>query len=79
MAFKSEEYFELILRALRAKFAQNADARLALLETGDRKLVHNTGKPEKPDTCLPADRFVAMLETIRQELREVDSSPIANR
>ncbi len=67
--FRSDEYYELIERALRAKFAQNGEARDAMVAIGDRPLVHDTGKPESPRTSLPAARFLNLLERIRADLQ----------
>lgn len=66
--FRSEEYYDLIERAIRAKFEQNEDAREALRSTGDRPLVHDTGQPESPRTSLPAERFIDILIRIRAQL-----------
>ncbi len=72
--FPSEEYFELIKIALRAKFDQNEDARAALLGTGNRELIHETGTPEKSTTSLPASRFVAMLIELRSALQDAETA-----
>lgn len=70
--FRSEAYYQLVLRAIRQKFASNEAASAALSGTGSAQLVHETGKPEKPGTSLPAQRFVEMLTEIRLELQEVE-------
>ena len=65
--FRSKEHFELIEKALRAKFTQNEVAKRALLATGDATLTHDLG-PESPHTSLPAREFIRILNKIRQEL-----------
>ena len=66
--FKSDAYYALVERAIRAKFDNNETARQALLATGEAELVHDTGKPESPHTSLPAERFIGILTRIRSEL-----------
>jgi len=66
--FPSDQYDEFIERAIRAKFAQNEDACEALVATGDRPLIHDTGKPESPRTSLPSVRFLEILTRLRKEL-----------
>jgi len=66
--FPSHQYDEFIERAIRAKFEQNEDARAALVATGDRPLIHDTGKPESPRTSLPSVRFLEILTRLRAEL-----------
>jgi predicted NAD-dependent protein-ADP-ribosyltransferase YbiA (DUF1768 family) len=66
--FKSEEYYQLVERGIRAKLDQNEKARQALLDTGTAEFVHHTGKPESPGTSLPSERFVSILMKIRAEL-----------
>lgn len=66
--YRSETHFELIQRALQAKFDQDRPAREALIATGDAELIHDTGEPESPRTSLPAARFLDMLGAIRAEL-----------
>lgn len=69
ISFLSDQYFTLIAEAIFEKFQQNPDALAALVSTGDACLVHDTGKPEKPTTALPADRFTAILTKIREKAR----------
>lgn len=69
IAFPSDQYDSLVERAIRAKFEQNKDAREALVATGDRPLIHDTGRPESPRTSLPAVRFLQILTRLRAELR----------
>lgn len=66
--FRSREHFQLIERALRAKFSQNEEARRALETTRGCILQHDLGRPESPFTSLPANIFIHILETIRSEL-----------
>jgi predicted NAD-dependent protein-ADP-ribosyltransferase YbiA (DUF1768 family) len=68
VSFKSEEYYQLIERGIRAKLDQNATARQALFDTRNAELVHDTGRPESPNTSLPSERFVSILMKIRTEL-----------
>ncbi len=68
-AYRSPGHFEVIEQALRAKFTQDERAREALLDTGDKRIVHDTGRDESPTTSLPADVFVDMLTRIRNDLR----------
>ena len=68
---KSEEYYQLIERGIRAKFEQSEVAKQALIATGDAILTHDTGKPESPNTSLPANRFLSILEEIRKELIDI--------
>ena len=74
IAFPSADHLGLIERGLRPKFSQNEEARAALVATGDRRLTHDTGKPESPRTSLPAARFLSFLENIRRDLQEVDAT-----
>ena len=67
--FQSDDHFDLIEQALRAKFSQSEEAQEALLATGEAELVHNLGRPEPRLSSLPAKKFVAMLTKIRQELQ----------
>ena len=79
VAFKSEEYYALIERAVRAKFELHADARKALRETAGAELTHETGKPEAPGTSFPKERFLGMLRKIRAELLvsgECEAAPV---
>lgn len=68
VSFKSEEYYKLIERSIRAKLDQNETARQALLDTADAELVHYTSKLESPNTSFPSERFVSILMKIRTEL-----------
>jgi len=65
IALHSQEHYDLIERALRAKFTQHEDSRLALLETRSQILTHETGRPESPTTTLPAQIFISLLYCIR--------------
>jgi predicted NAD-dependent protein-ADP-ribosyltransferase YbiA (DUF1768 family) len=67
--FRSAEHFDLIERALRAKFTQNDAAKRALLATRDATLTHNMGYKESNWTSLPAREFMRMLHKIRNELQ----------
>ena len=66
--YQSEEYYALIERAMRGKFAGSEEARRVLKETGGAELTHETGKPEAASTSFPKVRFLGMLNAIRAEL-----------
>ena len=70
--YRSEAHFDLIERAIRAKFAANPAAAAQLLQTGDAVLHHDTGHPENPHTSLPAEVFCRILISARDAL---SSSP----
>ena len=63
--YGSPEHHQLIERAIRAKFEQNADAMEALLATKELVLTHDLGSPD--DSALPATVFCAILTQIREE------------
>jgi predicted NAD-dependent protein-ADP-ribosyltransferase YbiA (DUF1768 family) len=67
--WRSPEHYGLIKEALRAKFEQNSEAYNQLKATGDRKLVHDTGRKESPNTSLPASEFTRILTELREEFR----------
>lgn len=67
--YRSDEHYSLIKEALRAKFEQNPEAYKQLMATGDRVLIHNTGRKENKNTSLPAVEFCRILTELRQELR----------
>jgi len=68
--FRSDEHFQLIERALRAKYTQNDSAKRALLATRNGTLTHNMGYKESKWTSLPAREFIRMLYKIRTELQK---------
>lgn len=65
--YGSNEHYNLIERAIRAKFKQNPEALRALLETNGLILTHDVGEPEPPNTSLPAEIFCRILTQIRKE------------
>lgn len=67
IAYGSDEHHRLIARAIRAKFAFNEGARLALKATAGLVLQHDIG-PELPTTSLPAAVFCRILAELRDEL-----------
>ena len=69
ISYGSTEHFQLIERAIRAKFAQNKDAMTALLATEGMTLTHDLGKPDPPNTSLPAEVFCDILTRIREEAK----------
>jgi predicted NAD-dependent protein-ADP-ribosyltransferase YbiA (DUF1768 family) len=66
----SPAHHALIKRALRAKLEQHPDLRAAFVATRPRPLVHQTGRPERATTKLPA-ALVRLLEEVREELAGV--------
>ena len=68
ITFKSEEYYALIERAIRAKFELNEAARDVLRNTAGADLTHETGKPEASGTSFPKEKFLSILKKIRAEL-----------
>ncbi len=64
-------HFDLVERALTAKFTQHEASGQALRETSGMTLTHNTGRPESPTTTLRANTFIAMLYRIRATLTGV--------
>lgn len=63
----SPEHHELLREALRAKFAQNPEARRALLATCRMELVHELPHGRDSKT-IPGCKFCALLMGIREEL-----------
>ncbi|MEW5936185.1 MAG: NADAR family protein [Bacillota bacterium] len=61
----SQEHWDLMRQALRAKFEQCAEARRALLATRGLRLVHELPRDSK---TIPGAVFARMLEEIRAEL-----------
>jgi len=68
--FRSRAHFDLIERALRAKFTQCEKAKEALLSTQNEVLTHDLGHPESPHTSLPAQEFIRILIKIRKVLQD---------
>ncbi|MEK9158470.1 MAG: hypothetical protein AAB673_00520 [Patescibacteria group bacterium] len=66
--YGSTEHHQLIERAIRAKFEQNQEAKDALLATKGMTLMHDLGRPEPPNTSLPAAVFCDILTRIREEI-----------
>jgi hypothetical protein len=67
VAYGADAHHRLIARAIRAKFAFNEGARLALKATEGLMLQHDIG-PESPSTSLPASVFCRILSELRDEL-----------
>lgn len=63
--FGSVEHHELIARAIIAKFKQNPHCMVALIATSGEEITHDLGRPEDPNTSLPADLFCKILTKIR--------------
>jgi len=67
VSYGSTEHHQLIERAIRAKFEQNDDAMEVLLATDGLILTHDLGRPDSPNTSLPAKIFCDILTRIREE------------
>lgn len=65
MEYGSHEHYRLQAAVIFSKFDQNEEALEALLATGELEIRHNTGTPEKPNTCLPAVIFTQILTETR--------------
>ena len=65
--FRGHEHVELIERGIRACFEQNPRLMKILLSTTGKELTHDLGRPEKPNTSLPAKEFCNILTKIREE------------
>ena len=66
IVYGSDEHHCLIARAIIAKFEQNPSAMNALLATEGEEITHDLGKPEDPNTSLPAALFCKILTEIRE-------------
>ncbi len=74
--FRGPEHQALIRRIIRAKFAASAEARAALLETGNYPLVHKGPFiRDTPMTSLCAADFCRILHEIRDELQRGSFPP----
>lgn len=75
----SDDYYELIYKALSAKFYQNTRARTALLLTKDAKLIFDLGYPSPKFDTFPNDKFIVILQIIREDIIENIKEIIRNR
>jgi predicted NAD-dependent protein-ADP-ribosyltransferase YbiA (DUF1768 family) len=66
IAVGTRDHWDLMERACRAKFAQNADARAALLATSDRPLVHRTRHDSR---TIPGAIMAEIWMKLRSELQ----------
>lgn len=66
----STEHQALIGRAIKAKIEQNPAVAKALIESYPRELIHDTGRPDHPNTNFPATVFVRILTELRDEFRQ---------
>lgn len=64
----SKEHFDLVERALRAKFSQSDIALNALRATGNMKLTHNYGQKPGKKQSLPVEIFCLIVEKIRSDI-----------
>jgi predicted NAD-dependent protein-ADP-ribosyltransferase YbiA (DUF1768 family) len=69
------QHWELMEQACRAKFAQNEEARAALLATGRRPLVHRMRRDSR---TIPGVIMADIWMSIRDRLREGDPVPAAD-
>lgn len=67
-ALGGPEHHALILRAIRAKLAEHPDLARDFAATHPRPIVHDTGRPERPGTFMPAVALCRMLTALRDEL-----------
>jgi predicted NAD-dependent protein-ADP-ribosyltransferase YbiA (DUF1768 family) len=63
----SAEHHDLIKRAVRAKLEQNPEIAEEFVTTYPRPIIHDTGRPERSSTWLPASVFCRILTEIREE------------
>lgn len=68
IVWRSVAHIALIDRAIRAKFEQNHGAMSALLATDGEEITHDLGRPENPNTSLPAWAFCGTLMSIRKNV-----------
>lgn len=68
IVYRSQAHFELIERAIEAKFTRSWQARTQLLGTKNRILTHELSQPETRYTSLPSDVFCKILTKIRAKL-----------
>lgn len=64
----SVEHHALIERAIRAKIEQNPDIMHALSQTGERSIVHDTGRLSTRKSNLPDQVFADMIGRIRSDI-----------
>lgn len=68
VAVGTYEHWQLMRRACRAKFEQNADARAALLETGDRPLIHQVRRDSRTiPGVIMADIWMRLRANLRRD------------
>ncbi len=65
----SQDYQTLLNDAFRTLYAQNEEARKALLATGDAVLIHRIGKTNPAETVLTQDEFISRLTKLRAALQ----------
>ncbi|MCC7046549.1 MAG: hypothetical protein IT562_07555 [Alphaproteobacteria bacterium] len=58
----------LIARAIRAKLIEHPDLARDFAATHPRPIVHDTGRPERPGTFMPAAALCQILTRLRDEL-----------
>lgn len=63
----SEEHYELVKRAIRAKLEAHPEIARAFAATSGRPIVHDTGYPEPPAARFPAAVFCRILSELREE------------
>jgi hypothetical protein len=67
-AVGSPEHHELVKRAIRASLATSEQLSQEFIQTYPRPIEHDTGRPERPGSALPASKFTEILTEIRLEL-----------
>jgi predicted NAD-dependent protein-ADP-ribosyltransferase YbiA (DUF1768 family) len=72
IAVGSWDHWQLMRRACAAKFAQNADARAALLATGERPLVHRVRRDSR---TIPGVIMAEIWMELRARLRQGRAAP----
>ena len=66
--YRSVEHRRLIGRAILQKFESNAEAREALVATGNRVFVHQTERLQRLHTSLSSNKFCTILDEVRSSL-----------
>ncbi|MCC6468012.1 MAG: hypothetical protein IT563_06800 [Alphaproteobacteria bacterium] len=67
-ALGGSEHHALIARAIRAKLAEHPKLARDFAATHPRPIIHDTGRPERPGTFMPAAALCRILTALRDEL-----------
>jgi predicted NAD-dependent protein-ADP-ribosyltransferase YbiA (DUF1768 family) len=65
----SKEYYAIIYEAIKQKFVQNIEEKVALLLTEKEKIIFDNGFEEPKFNTFPNNVFIEMLHQIREELK----------